>query len=124
MAKKVTKKGELVLGGQPDVILMPPKAFDDFRKLFDPDYAKKYYAKCAKFESLFHKEVIFEHKGSKVRWKVIKTFKHSGTGEVRCRIQSLSSKQTRELSREMFSDYEMIDAPDAVKVLFMGEKNE
>jgi hypothetical protein len=100
MAKKVTKKGDMLFGG---------------------DFWKEYYDKCAKFEALFHKGVVFQHIGSQVLWEVVSTFKHTGTKEIRCRIKSLHSGQTRELASTQFANFITISTPKAVTVLFGGQ---
>ena len=109
--------------GPAQPLVMSHQSFAEFRKLFGGDYGKEYYANCAKFESFFHKGVVFEHKGSSVRWQVVTTFKHSGTKEVRCRIKSLSSGRTKDLANNQFRDFEIVEAPKAVTVLF-GIKDE
>ena len=100
---------------------MSPKNYDDLQKLLDDDYIKKHYAKCQKFMQLFHEGVVFQHIGSDIHWVVVSTFKHCGTGEVRCRIRSLYGKATKELSMDKFNHYRLIYAPPAVEVLF-GDK--
>jgi hypothetical protein len=116
---KMTERGYLPA----PPIFMAKNTFDDFKRVFGGDYGKEYYANCAKFEALFHKGVILEHQGSKVRWEIVSTFKHSSTKEVRCRIKSLSSNITKELASTQFNDFKLVGGPKAVTVLF-GPKDE
>jgi len=102
----------------PAPIMLPTDTLEEFRKIFNPDYRKKYYANCTKFQDLFHKGVIFEHIGSKVRWEVVSTYKNYSTGEVRCKIKSLSSNTVKHLINSDYNHYTAINVPKAVAVLF------
>lgn len=77
-------------------------------------------------EKLFHVGVIFKHKNSKVQWQVIEVRNSEDTGERFVWAKSLKSGYRKAIwaSAYTYDTFDLIDAPEAVKVLYGDKKHD
>ena len=104
------------------ILVMDPNLAKELDKLLNHDWRKELEEKKKNFEALFHKGVVLRHKGSQVTWTIESTFENFHTHERRCRIRS-EKGYTKELNRDQVNHYEVVEVPEAVKVLF-SQKDE
>lgn len=77
-------------------------------------------------EKLFHVGVIFRHKNSKVQWQIIEVRNSDSSGERFAWAKSLKSGYRKAIwaSAYSYDTFDLIDAPEAVKVLYGDKKHD